>query len=125
MYMLTSLIKRSLSALLLATFFFSFSPEKARAQIPLIVNDPLVFKNTLAVAVQTGAIAGLQTAQTTWDTVTKNGLDFLVYQASQVLMNIVTENIINWIREGFNGSPTFAIDPQRFFNDLADVVAGD
>lgn len=51
--------------------------------------------------------------------------DCLVYNAGQMMLNQLTNNIVSWIQGGFNGSPSFTIDTHKVFLDLADMVAGD
>ncbi len=55
------------------------------------------------------------------DTIT----DCLVYGAGQLLLKQLTNNIVKWIKGGFHGSPSFAVDTHEVFLDLADMVAGD
>ena len=114
-----------LTAILATVFFISVFADRAQAQIAAVVSAPLLEAQTAGIVVATNVSAAVNTTATTWETIRKNGLDWMVYQASQVLLNELTENIIAWIRGGFNGSPSFAVDPERFFNDLADMVAGD
>lgn len=74
-----------------------------------------------------------------WETIVQQGLDILeelsleklmdswdvlAYTAAQELLNIVTDNTIAWIRGGFNGSPSFDVDPEQLLLGLADSVAG-
>ncbi|HAS84470.1 MAG TPA: hypothetical protein DCS23_00110 [Candidatus Yonathbacteria bacterium] len=51
-------------------------------------------------------------------------LDSMAYTAGQMLLDQVTDNIITWVQGGFNGSPSFAVDPTKLFLDLADAVSG-
>ncbi len=55
------------------------------------------------------------------DTIT----DCLVYGAGQLLLKQLTQNTVNWIKGGFHGSPSFAVNTHEVFLDLADMVAGD
>ena len=124
--MLSFLQNKILLTVILATvFFIPVFVDRAQAQIAAVVSAPLLEAQTAGIVVATNVSAAVNTTATTWETIRKNGLDWMVYQASQVLLNELTENIIAWIRGGFNGSPSFAVDPERFFNDLADMVAGD
>lgn len=122
--MSTSFIKKFFSVALITIFFAPIFCKNVLADV-VITSSPDLAPQTAGILVATKVTAGLNSVTTTWETIKKNGLDFLVYQASQLLMNQITDNIVTWIRGGFNGSPTFAVDPQRFFNDLADVIAGD
>lgn len=107
---------------------FSFHFKKAEAQFvgaAIVTGDPFTEAQWVATATATGISAGVNTAMSTWETVRKNWLDMLVYQAAQLMLNQITENIVTWIQNGFEGDPSFAVDPKRLFNDLADMVAGD
>lgn len=55
------------------------------------------------------------------DTIT----DCLVYGAGQLLLKQLTQDTVNWIKGGYHGSPSFAVDTHEIFLDLADSVAGD
>ncbi len=46
---------------------------------------------------------------------------FFAKQAAQQ----ISKSLVNWSRNGFRGNPTFVTDPDKFFGELADNVAGD
>lgn len=51
-------------------------------------------------------------------------LDSASYALGQMLLNQVTDNIVGWVKGGFNGSPAFAVDPNKLFLDTANMVSG-
>ena len=52
-------------------------------------------------------------------------LDAIVTVASKIMIQSVTNAVVNWINSGFEGSPAFVTDPTRFLTDVGDQVAGD
>ncbi len=56
--------------------------------------------------------------------VAKMGLDTLAYTAAQMALDQITQNTVSWIQGGFNGSPSFAVDPAKLFLNTADAVSG-
>jgi hypothetical protein len=91
----------------------SFDTPKAQAQVPGVfvpVYDGITDTTTLK-------------PSALFQDVTKMSLDTLSYQAGQLALNQLTQNTVSWIRGGFNGSPAFAVDPNKLFLDLADMVA--
>lgn len=56
--------------------------------------------------------------------VTKMTLDTLAYTVAQSALDQLTQNTVNWIKGGFAGSPSFAVDPNKLFLDTTNIVAG-
>lgn len=56
--------------------------------------------------------------------VARISIDSAAYMAGQMLLDQVTDGIITWVKGGFNGSPSFAVDPTKLFLDLADAISG-
>lgn len=52
------------------------------------------------------------------------GLNSVIYIAAKMLLNTLTQSVVNWINSGFEGSPTFIQNPQGYFTDLADQASG-
>lgn len=52
-------------------------------------------------------------------------LDAVAVQAANMIAERVTASTVNWINSGFKGSPAYVQDPQAYFKDLGDKVAGD
>jgi len=67
------------------------------------------------------SIASLHTS---FQDVLKMGLDTLAYTVAQAALDQITQNTVSWIQGGFNGSPSFAVDPQKLFLNTADAVSG-
>ncbi len=51
-------------------------------------------------------------------------LDGLAWAVGAQLLRAMSDEIINWINGGFNGSPAFMQDPEAFFLDQADQLTG-
>lgn len=64
-------------------------------------------------------------ANTTLDVEKEFWLDAFFNQAAKIVIHNITDSIVSWINSGFRGSPAFVTDPQAFFTDVADQVAGE
>lgn len=53
------------------------------------------------------------------------GLDAIAWKLAKVIVQQMTQNLVGWINGGYNGKPLFATDPEKFFLDIGDHVAGD
>ncbi|OHA15459.1 MAG: hypothetical protein A3G52_00575 [Candidatus Taylorbacteria bacterium RIFCSPLOWO2_12_FULL_43_20] len=51
-------------------------------------------------------------------------LDSCVKGIAQEVIHQITSSIIDWINNGFEGSPTFISNPEAFFGDIADQTLG-
>ncbi len=51
--------------------------------------------------------------------------DCLIYTMGQLMLNNITESTVNWIKGGFNGSPSFATDLNSILDGAEDIVGGD
>lgn len=52
-------------------------------------------------------------------------LDTVAWTAANMVIERLTASTVNWINSGFQGSPAYITDPERYFLDLGDKVAGD
>ncbi len=52
-------------------------------------------------------------------------MDAILWAIKRVIIEMITASVIEWINSGFEGAPTFVQDPQAFFIDMADVMAGE
>ncbi len=52
-------------------------------------------------------------------------LDAIVWALKNIIIPQLTASIVEWINSGFTGLPTFLGNPQEFFLDLADIIAGE
>lgn len=71
-----------------------------------------------------GTVSGVNIAHTAFQDVGKMTLDNAFYVAAQCALSFMTENTVAWIKGGYNGSPSFAVDPQQLFLDIANSVSG-
>ncbi|HLD34576.1 MAG TPA: hypothetical protein VJB62_01795, partial [Patescibacteria group bacterium] len=65
------------------------------------------------------------------DTITQKGmltkeyvLDGLAWTAANVIIDKFGDALVDWIRNGFDGSPMFLSDPEGFFRDTANDLSG-
>lgn len=101
------------------------------AQAQMVVSDPLVgelsaiiAQSTTASSIASGALATETAAKDTWDIVSNNLLDYIAYSAGQKLLTQLTNNTLKWIQGGFHGSPSFEVDVEEAFKQIADDIAG-
>lgn len=112
-----------------ATFFivgvciFSINVHTAKADIWTGTDWANLVQNT-AGAVSGGSTAISTTGEFAWSAVGKNLLDAAAYAAAQNLLDQLTKNTIAWIRGGFHGSPSFAVDTNAIVNQITDNIAG-
>lgn len=76
------------------------------------------------VPVADSILQGDTLTHTAFQDVAKMSLDTLAYTAAQIALDEITKNTVSWIQGGFNGSPSFAVDPNKLFLDTADAVSG-
>lgn len=104
--------------LVIVVTLFTFSAQRADA---IIVHDPVhtafnIFEQIAQRAVGVAADLAQEAARIS--------IDSAAYAAGQALLNQVTDNTISWIRGGFNGSPSFDVNPEQLLLGLTDSVAG-
>lgn len=86
---------------------------------PLIVND-------VASNIKSSFATIRDSASQTYTNVTKLNLDMAAYSVAHCALNAITDDTVNWIKGGMQGgSPKFAVDTTRLFQDLSDAVLGD
>jgi hypothetical protein len=51
-------------------------------------------------------------------------LDPLAWAEAKGLLQNITNETVNWINSGFNGSPAYITNPTRFFENMADQATG-
>lgn len=97
--------KKIITVVLIITFVFSpVFAQKAEAQ--WVVFDPANFANTLS------------------NMVKDYGLDALAWQIANMIIERMTAATVNWINSGFEGRPAYVTDPETYFKDLGDQIAG-
>jgi len=53
------------------------------------------------------------------------GLDSVGWLLANTIIQRMSASTVNWINSGFNGSPAYVTNPQAYFTDIGDVIAGD
>ena len=51
--------------------------------------------------------------------------NFVVKAGSQILIQRITSQTVNWINSGFQGNPAYVTDPNQFFLDTGDRIASE
>lgn len=51
-------------------------------------------------------------------------LDGILTASTKVIISNITNSIVTWINSGFQGSPAFISNPESFFTDVGDQIAG-
>ena len=51
-------------------------------------------------------------------------LDGLVTMLARMILQQMTNSVVNWINSGFKGSPSFVTDPAGFFQNVGDQMTG-
>src|SRR3989344_9247463 len=107
-----NLSKKVTTIILIITFIFSpIFATKAEAQ--WVVFDP----SNLVPNVIT---AEGQIAQQTKEF----GLDTLAWLVVNLIIERMSASTVNWINTGFQGSPAYVTDPEAYFLDIGDKIAG-
>lgn len=108
-------IKKTFISLIVTAVVISmpFAPLRVNAQVPGIM-----------VPVLAPVSDSITTAHASFQDVAKMSLDTLAYTAAQVALNQITQSTVAWVKGGFNGSPSFAVDPQQLFLNIANSVTG-
>ncbi len=77
-----------------------------------------------ALAIPVPVLDGPVLAQNTLLTNKELVLDPVVTAAAKVVISNITNSLITWINSGFEGNPAFISNPEQYFTDVADQVAG-
>lgn len=110
---------KTITLVLIITFIFSpLLASKAEAQ--WVVWDPGNFAPNLATAVNTTISAGTDVAGATKE----YGLDAVGWIIVNLIISRMAASTVKWINSGFKGSPAFVTNPEAFFGDIGDKVAG-
>ena len=59
------------------------------------------------------------------DTVRDNFLSCITRVWAKVILQQITNSVVNWINSGFNGQPAFVTNYNQFFNNVANQAAGE
>ncbi|MDP3902238.1 MAG: hypothetical protein Q8Q21_01455 [bacterium] len=83
-------------------------------------------------AIQTNSWTNVKnTAENTFQTISAKaleikeyGLDGFAWMAANVLIDTFTDQIVDWINSGFEGSPMFLENPEQFFGEFGNQYSG-
>src|SRR3989344_9529010 len=127
--------KKQISKLIILTFFFNII---SYVLIPTPKTEA-VFGNNLVIVAQDTSVTnngtwaqGITTALSTVKTAISTHLielkeyvlDGLAWTAANVIIDQFGDALVDWIRNGFDGSPMFLSDPEGFFRDTANQASG-
>jgi len=107
-----SLSQKIISLLVLAVFTFNIAAPAVNAQIgPVPVSD--------------GAIRSKEVGLTVFG-VTLKGITFdsVMIAISKKLLERMSDDVVQWINNGFDGGSAFATDPGAYFLEIGDSLAG-
>lgn len=100
---------------------FIFSPALAiPARAQWVVWDPGNFVPNSVTAVNTSITAGATFSEMAKDF----GLDAIGWIIAKLIIERMSASTVNWINSGFHGSPAFVTDPQSYFQNIGDKIAG-
>ncbi len=99
--------------LVIVIFFSSFSPMFARKAEAFIFTD---WVNFAVNAITSFGVNSL------W--IKEYALDAVAYKVLDLVIQKMTASTVNWINSGFKGSPAFITDPEAYFQELGDGIAG-
>ncbi|MEK7116640.1 MAG: hypothetical protein AAB837_00555 [Patescibacteria group bacterium] len=113
-------------------FIFVFSPvfiRKTNAFLGIgdIAFDPPAEISTGITSINTGitAVSTVTSAATDVAGATKEfGLDSVAWIIANLVIERMAASTVNWINSGFRGSPAFVTDPEAYFQDIGDKIAG-
>lgn len=100
-------------AIILGSVYF-YVPPRAMAQEPSVPVSDLVTRT------QTTIAATNSTALNQKEYI----LDGVLKASTQIIISNITNSIVTWINSGFQGNPAFISNPESFFTDVGDQIAG-
>ncbi len=111
---LLSTYKKSLtlSFIVFAVCAFVFKAGEAKAQFVPVLDSANLAQNSITAA-NTSAVTQKELV-----------LDGIVTAAAKIVISNMTNSIVTWINSGFQGNPAFITNPESFFTDVADQIAG-
>lgn len=80
--------------------------------------------STAADATTNVANTGVNVAKLSWDTVGKDALEAIGFTVGRKIVDQLTQNTISWIKGGFHGNASFAVDMNTIALETADSIAG-
>ena len=120
--------KRYLAIFIIAVVLLSNVPlffHEALANTVVVAQDTSVTNNGTWAQGITTALSTVKTAISTHLIELKEYvLDGLAWTMANVIIDQFGDAIVDWIRNGFDGSPMFLSDPEGFFRDTANQASG-
>jgi hypothetical protein len=52
-------------------------------------------------------------------------VDGIAMTAAQIVVDRMVQATVKWAQSGFEGNPSYVVDPEQYFTDLADGIAGE
>ncbi len=113
--MLKSSFKKSTAVILtIIVLLSSFSPIFARKAQAFIIVDWVNFAVNSITAFANNSLF-----------VKEYALDAVAYQVTNMVIERISASTVKWINSGFKGSPAYIENPEDYFQDLGDKIAGD
>ncbi|MES2471022.1 MAG: hypothetical protein V4526_02210 [Patescibacteria group bacterium] len=107
------------ASLILQSGLFLFTPQKVEAQLATLDAGNLVQSTISAIGDSISSVAEVASEYTSWSSNYKETiLDPLAYAVAKTLLSSLTASVVEWINNGFEGSPSFLSNPGGFFQDL-------
>lgn len=107
--------KKFIAGLMILTILFtSFSPIFAKKAEAFIFTDWVNFAVNVVTSVGVNSL---------W--VKEYALDSVAYTITNLIIERIAASTVNWINSGFKGSPAFVTNPEAYFKDMGDKIAGD
>ena len=95
---------------IIGSSFLPFFAEPAEAQFGFgIVHDPIHTTVT--------------TVESTRKTI-KDVLDAVAMRIAQLILDRIVSSTVKWAQSGFDGNPAYATNPEQYFADIGDGIAG-
>lgn len=122
---LTRHIAHTLGAIgILGAFVLMGAPHTARAALPVVETNPKLIEGAISstvTAVNTGETSFNTTLLQTKETV----LDGVAFSLKEGVIAALTQSIVDWINNGFEGGPSFVTDFSGFLGEIADQTSLD
>lgn len=116
-------MKKFITILLIFSLIFSSFLFNARKANALVVWDLATELFTGIVSVATVFMKIIEYVNSSDDILAKI-LKFTTLIALTLLMNQITNDIVNWINSGFDGKPGFIQNPEKLLGDIGNKTAG-
>lgn len=108
-------VSKKLIALVLTltfTFALPISTRAVDSVPPIPVSDSILRDKEAGLTIFGFTVPGL-----TWDSI--------AIAIARLALEQILQATTDWVRNGFEGNPAYATDPEQFFTDIADNIAGE